>query len=359
MSLRSSALLVHLLVALASVAAGCSGSPATPDAGTEPPDAGSMGQDAQVDATLPPMDGGSVDASTPMLDADVPERERLVGLTMEVATAICDTLYRCCDSTEDRAQYFAAMEANERLADLRDRIPEDGVLAAADCPDLVHDIYEIIPLGGWVREALLGRVTFHPSEVDACLGTLRTASCGEDIRAALRDGTCFGFGPPGGGEEQRRAFSREQTEGAPCRAITDGVGSTLFGSCDPTRAFCCIERDGRCSPALDGDGTCHAASDVGEMCGFVPRLAICRTGLDCNDESRCEEAMTAQLALGATCAEGFSLLGDCVDSYCDLGGTNVCVALRADGAACTAGYECAGGLCDAMVCGQDAWCSEP
>jgi hypothetical protein len=337
---------------------GGSSDAASLDSGGHPADAGAAssgdsgsGLGGLVDSAL------ALDARVPAVDAGVPTHVRLAGLTAEVAAAVCGALYRCCDSAEDRALYFAPMAASDRLAVLRDRIPEDGVLAESDCPELVRDIYDIVPLGGWVREALIDRVAFNSDEADTCLRTLATASCGEDVRAALRDASCFGWDAPTGAA-QRRAFARTRVDGAACRGISDGVGATLFGSCDPEHAFCCLERGGRCLPTPDADGTCHATTEAGGRCGVLPRLAVCRAGLECIDY-RCQAPITTPLELGAPCARDFALLGECVDSFCDVGGTNSCMRRRPDGEVCGAGYECSGGSCEDARCAGDAWCSIP
>ena len=65
---------------------------------------------------------------------------------------------------------------------------------------------------------------------------------------------------------------------------------------------------------------------------------------------------TAELALGDECYANFSLLGDCVNSYCDMMGSNICEPMRAEGEACTFPYECTTGACDAGTCATNRMC---
>lgn len=312
--------------------------------------------DTPAEAARDAMDSANSDGAT--VDASG-ERARLEGLVDEVSRAICDALYRCCDA-QSRADFFAPMRVSDRLASIRSRIPADGVLERSLCAPLVADAYRIVPLGGWVSSALMGRVTFRASEADACLLRLSRAACGAEIGAALRDGTCFGFTPPEGGDVQRRVFSRTGGEGAPCNAIADGVGGAIYGTCDPTRAYCCGGTPERCTIVGAGNGTCRAVSSVGAMCSVAPALRVCATGVECDSVTgRCVAPSTTQLSLGDACASGVRLLGECVDGYCDLGGSDRCEALRADGATCTFAYECRSRACQMGRCAPDTFCARP
>lgn len=341
------------------------GPDATPDVAADTP-APDAAVDAAVDAAADAaadgsaQDGAAVDApATDGAALDGGSRTRLEGFVDEAARGLCDALYRCCDATS-RAAFLAPMRANERLAALRDRIPADGRLDRAACAPLLADVYRVVPLGGWVSAALAGRVSFRPAEADACLARLAGAACGAELREALRDGTCLGFAPPEGGAAQRRMFAREAGEGSACTAIADGVGGALFGTCDPTRAFCCGGSAGRCAPVGSAVGTCRPAARMGESCGVSPELRVCATGLECDSATgRCVALGVAPLAVGDRCAMGLRLLGDCQGGYCDLGATDRCVALAADGAACTFAYECRGGACVSRRCAADTFCAAP
>ncbi len=306
---------------------------------------------ADVTAT----DATATDAAA--TDAAATQRTRLEGLVDEVARGLCGALYRCCDAAS-RASFFAPLRAAPQLAALRDRIPADGVLDRALCAPLLAEAYRVVPLGGWVRDALAGRVTFRPTEADACLARLADAPCGAAVSEALFDGTCFGFGAPEGGPAQRRMFARTDAEGAPCAAIGDGVGGAIYGNCDPTRAFCCGGTAGRCAVVGSGTGTCRAVAALGEACGIAPELRVCATGNEC-DSGRCIAVATAQLRTGDTCAMGVRLLGNCRDSFCDLGRSNRCVALARDGATCSLPYECQSGSCSAGRCAAATFCTRP
>lgn len=306
-----------------------------------PPDVPAA-RDASPDLSSP-ADGGAVH----------PRLDTLVG---EVAEALCGALYRCCD-TPSRAAFLAPLRSSDRLSSLRDRIPADGVLDRAACPALLADAWRITPLGDWVRAAQAGRVSFAPEEADRCLTRLREATCGAAVRAALTDSTCFAFAAPSGGAEQRRMFARTAVDGAACVGLADGVGGAFYGTCDPTRAFCCAaDGAGRCALVGSGVGACRPVSRDGESCGVTPELRVCATGSIC-DAARCAVESTAPLAAGARCAMNFRLLGECVDSYCDLGGSDRCEALAEDGATCALPTACRSGRCVMGRCAADTFCA--
>ena len=360
-----------LLVACASDPAG----PPAPDASAADGSADAPAADVSADAPAadvspdaPAADGspdapaadGSPDA--PAADGNTPidgstPRARLEGLVDEVARGLCGALYRCCDASS-RASFFAPLRAAPQLAALRDRIPADGVLDRAACAPLLAEAYGVVPLGGWVRAALAGRVSFRASEADACLARLADAACGAAVTEALLDGTCFGFGAPEGGAAQRRMFARTDAEGAPCAAIADGVGGAIYGNCDPARAFCCGGTAGRCAVVGGGTGTCRAVAALGAACGLAPELRVCATGIEC-DASRCTAVATTPLNAGDTCAMGVRLLGSCRDSFCDIGRSDRCVALARDGATCSLPYECQSGSCAAGRCAAATFCIRP
>lgn len=308
-----------------------------------PPDAPAV-RDAAPDTTLP------VDATA---DGGATRLDTLIG---EVAEALCGALDRCCD-TPSRAAFLAPLRSSDRLSSLRDRIPADGALDRAACPALLADAWRITPLGDWVRAAQAGRVTFVPEEADRCLTRLREATCGTAVRAALTDSTCFAFAAPAGGAEQRRMFARTAVDGAACVGLADGVGGAFYGTCDPTRAFCCAaDGAGRCALVGTGVGACRPVARDGEACGVTPELRVCATGSIC-DAARCAVESTAPLAAGARCAMNFRLLGECVDSYCDLGGSDRCEALAADGATCALPTACRSGRCVMGRCAADTFCA--
>ncbi|MFO0624134.1 MAG: hypothetical protein U0325_00840 [Polyangiales bacterium] len=337
--------------------------PTARDSGVDVPlDAGAGATDAASppDAPAPPSDApaardAATDAPLPT-DADGGAGARLDTLVDDVAEALCGALDRCCDGPS-RAAFFAPLRSAERLAALRDRIPTDGPLDRARCAALLADAWRITPLGDWVRAAQAGRVTFRPDEADRCLTRLRAATCGGPVRAALTDSTCFAFAAPSGGAEQRRMFARTAVDGAACVGLADGVGGAFYGTCDPTRAFCCgMGGDGRCALVGTGVGTCRPVSAEGAACGVTPELRVCATGAVCVS-ARCEVEGTAPLAVGARCAMNFRLLGECVESYCDLGGSDRCEPLAADGAACALPTACRSGRCVMGRCAAETTCA--
>ncbi len=301
------------------------------------------GQDAESTLTL--RDGGPDD---------------LDQVTSTIANEVCTALFRCCDEASiDR--YFIGLTLNETLSEaLRDRIPPNGDTDLAACPALLEEIYAELIFGPYIEAVRAGRVAFNAQGLDECIGELSNAACGAEITAALNDGTCLGLVPPPGGELQRRMFSRTATEGA-CSPIPDGVGGIFFGTCDPNTSFCCVpdpEDPALCAVGSPGaEGECRPSSQVGGPCGFNPSLQVCATGLEC-DADTCVEPDFTPLQEGDTCAEGFTLIGECQDSYCDLTGSNQCEPLKGNGESCFFPEECASGECLEQACTAPSFCVE-
>ena len=125
---------------------------------------------------------------------------------------------------------------------------------------------EVLPLvwmGSWMeRDA--GLVTYKAGAAQACLDELSGAACGEPIRTALLDSTCFGTSAPAGGTDSRPSSVRGGRWHVmrPSRTIR----GLYYGSCDPHEAFCCVDDGMGCAPSRSGDtGTCVAASCRGAV----------------------------------------------------------------------------------------------
>lgn len=349
---------------------GCSESGDSPMTMNDPVDAGPAMMMTGEDAGAPPPMTGDDAGPPPMTETDAgPEvpmtSERLDGLVAEVAAATCDALFRCCDGG-DLEDYFARHRDSPNLEAIAPRLPPNMPLDAEGCPAIMEEIFEIVPFGSWVDAAQAGRVDFDEAAYDVCLDAMNTASCGDEVRAGLFDGTCLAFNPPLGGAEQRRMFSRTAGDGEPCGPLRDGVGAGFYGTCDATTSFCCFtdpaNPDLGCTFAYDGDGVpragvCRPASGAGATCNGLPPLTLCQTGLDC-DDGTCIAPSMDTLAVGDLCVgDGFVLLGECDGGYCDLFGSSVCEALKADGVACTAPYECQSGACEEGVCAEQTFCA--
>lgn len=299
-------------------------------------------------------DAASIDATDAVtIDAvDAAPGPGVEQLPARAADAVCAALFRCCD--EDLVTYFAPFAADERLAAFASRLPPQADLDEAGCRAVLREMYELVPFGDWVREAAAGRVDFLPGPADQCVADLAAAACGAPARAALYDSTCFAYAAPGGGAEQRRMFARTASAGAACGPIRDGIGAVFYGTCDPTRAFCCYQQagvDGCQFPFAAGGatrpGVCQAVAATGESCSPSVPLQLCATGSDCDSATdRCRPGTTAPLANGQACADdSFNLLGECVDGWCDVLGSKRCEPRRDDGAACGGGEECRSGYC--------------
>jgi len=350
----------------------CAATPEGPqDGGANEVDAGAP---IEGDAALT-LDGSAADADV-SLDAAMPagrcvswcaageapgpqrtEPARATFLA-DVAAATCRALFRCC-APDDAAFVFGPVRADGAedwpLAAFRSRLPpEDADFTEDECRSVLAEVYAVRPFGSWLAEVDAGRVGFDVEGHAACLGALEGASCGAEVQAALTDGTCFAFSPPEGGEAQRRMFARNGGVGAPCRPIDDGVGARLYGSCDPTAAFCCFARPdvgSECwlSPSPDAVGTCRAVAPTGGMCNFIPRdFQLCATGSSCSLAGRCEVERLdlPQVGAGAPCFEGTNFTADCgPDAFCDALGSGACVALREVGEACDGAALCRSRRC--------------
>ncbi len=286
--------------------------------------------------------------------------------TTRAAGAICGALFRCCDGAE-QARYFAPHGAADSLAAYQSQIPPAKSFAdEAECKATLGAMIAIEPFGDWVAQAQAGKVGYDAAAAAACVSALEGAACGDDVGAALFDSTCLGFVAPSGGTNQRSMFDRTASPGAACAPIFDGTGARLFGTCDPTKAFCCYENPanpGKCAGAVDASGqkrsgTCKAASATGQACyvKVAPLdFQICSTGLSCGFTSgTCVADLDGPLAAGDACvdADEFNVLGNCQNSYCDVFNTLECEPLKADGVACMGGEECASGGCNCPTPGD-------
>ena len=282
-------------------------------------------------------------------------------LITQIAQSTCDALYRCCNA-ENKIDFFAPILSNSRFEDVAGVIPPNSELTEEGCPTLIANLYTIAPFGPWVEAAKNGQVTYFPQEAKTCLDSLNTATCGDELFTHLFDDQCFSFSSPLGGESQRKMFTRTKPVGETCNPLTDGVGGAYYGTCDPTVGFCCIpDEAGDCLPGSPEDeGTCVEVSPVGEACGGPIPAQLCATGVECIEGICQAPAAPVVFTLGEQCANGFSLLGECEDGFCDLGGTETCVPFVDLGGECIFGYECGPDLaCDDGTCIEANFCVSP
>lgn len=289
--------------------------------------------------------------------------------TKEAAGAICGALFRCCTST-NLSDYFqgflGAFPDDKELQAFAAKLPPSASLDEASCPAVLSDMLMLRPFEDWVKLAKTGEVSYDPAKTKACGDTLKTAACGKDVNLALYDGTCFSFTAPAGGADQRKMFSRTRAVGQSCTPIRDGFGGILFGSCDPTKSFCCnatAAAPNKCGlPGAGKTSTCVAAPAVGATCSAdTTNLAVCQTGVSCDpDTNKCVASKTDPLAVGAKCVDAsYNELGVCVDSWCDVLGNKLCTAKKPNGASCQGGDECATNVCDKGKCADLSFCVAP
>lgn len=288
-------------------------------------------------------------ADPPPPEAEL-DRERLIPLA---AAKLCAALDACCDPAAQE-RFFAPWVVLETLDDLDPRLPPAAALSAEECPTLVEELLLRRPFGAWLSAVDRGLVQLELEGARACLAELEPA-CGPALAAALEDPTCFALGPPAGGSEQRRMFSRKATTG-PCAALDDGVGGVLYGTCDPAVAFCCYGEDECGFPGEAEDGVCAPVSPTNSACSMLP-LQLCATGESCGMDDRCHADGSAALVLGAPCIdEHFVLLGTCTDGYCQIGGSDACEPRVGPGEACIEHPACTTGLCEEGACVEDGFC---
>jgi hypothetical protein len=131
----------------------------------------------------------------------------------------------------------------------------------------------------------------------------------------------------------------------PCVGTVEGNTTFSSGSGDdvPAKGYLCYDKDGlRCDSKTN---SCLAYKAVGEACisnGDCVSTTYCDSVQD-----KCAE----RKAVGAACSEtGFSSDRECVvGNYCSTAKT--CMALIAEGGACTSGVQCLSGDCVNSKCG--------
>ncbi|MBM4282611.1 MAG: hypothetical protein FJ137_18285 [Deltaproteobacteria bacterium] len=261
---------------------------------------------------------------------------------------------------------MASSDPNGIFADLIPQVPPAASLSATECPAVVAAVHDRKGVGPFARAAAAGELGYDAGAAQACLEALDSAACGGDVAAALFDSTCFGLAPPLGGEDQRSMFTRTATDGD-CHPLADGFGALFYGTCDPTTSFCCVDPgNGACGfSGADDTGTCVPAAQAGEACSAFAPVLVCVTGLECTPGAGpggadgCLPGETTPLAHGDPCydVDVFRLLGECVDGWCDVIGTNRCEPRRADGAGCQTPEQCLSFGCVGGVCGVDDFCA--
>ncbi|MEC7987433.1 MAG: hypothetical protein VX278_19850 [Myxococcota bacterium] len=266
--------------------------------------------------------------------------------------AICDSLLQCCDE-QGQTDYFRDYQDDPRLQSLQASLPPSQFLDEETCPPVVEGILLRTWLGDWLDKVERGLVHYDPTEAAECIRELEEAECGSAKRDALRDPTCFGLLPPSDGTLQRRMFRRSSLEGDTCMPIDDGITETIFGSCNPEHAFCCVEDedlDG-CSPfpLPEQSGNCIEIASEGETCSPAPPISPCKLGLACERTSgTCISLDQRARYIGDPCYDDENLLsiGSCADGWCDIDGSQTCEALRDIGDSCILPISCRSQYCD-------------
>ena len=302
---------------------------------------------------------GEVMAGEVMAGEVIEEGLALNNLIPEVAAAMCQGFFSCCD-TQDAEQFFLTFQNNPRYEQVVSQLPPNVPFTTESCSGILELALNTAPFGRWAEQVNAGRVNYNGLVAETCLEELQQATCGDSFLTALYDSTCFSFAAPNGGEEQRKMFSRIGAPGSECMALNDGQGGVVYGTCDPSQAFCCVRReDGTCKvPEQTETGECVAVSPVGEACTILPSVQICATGNECGYESGvCEPPVEyINVQEGEVCTESFTIFGICENSYCDVTGTGNCMPFKDDGESCLFQEECASGACVNQVCGPDTYC---
>ncbi|MBI5532040.1 MAG: hypothetical protein HY898_04945 [Deltaproteobacteria bacterium] len=290
-------------------------------------------------------------------------------LTDRAASASCDALFRCCNEKDLEAYFYLYSEdAILKKAGYDAKLPPKATLDLAGCKSLLKEMMDIVPFDDWVAQVKAGAVGYDGVAASQCVDALDKAACGGEVSAAIFDSTCFFISAPVG-PAQRKLFSRTRSLPADaCDPIKDGTGARFYGSCDPTKAFCCYEKSGNpggCAFPFDADGNprtghCKAASTEGQSCNSgLSTVQLCVTGIDCNPDSNlCVGPVQKPLKVGDACIDaGFNELGQCTDSWCDSLGSSKCEPYKADGSDCMAAYECLSKGCNGGKCGAPTTCT--
>ena len=345
---------------------GCSKSPSpdtgaadiTQSSGTQEQGSGPDDQNDVGSGDSSDDEGGTVQQDAP-IDGYTGDAADLIA---DASRAMCDAMFRCCD-TNSHDWFFQSWRSNTLVADRVDEMPPNTPLDESSCPALVADLMVDTWLGDWATALQDGLVEIDSTGAAECLTEIEEATCGDSLRTAFLDSTCFSQVAPGGGEEQRRFLERNALEGATCMPVRDGFGGLYYGSCNPNEAFCCVsDGTGDCSPfpTAGEAGVCLAVANDGQACSQDAPLKMCKTGSSCMD-GRCVANASASLSLGEVCYEPstYSLMGDCVDGWCDLFGSAQCEPLKVNDELCTTGEQCSSKWCDdtSRMCTENPICN--
>ncbi len=338
-------------------AAGCGDDDGDDAVDMAAPDLGGTDAFTETDDAFTEMDDAFVETDA-FTETDGGGGTALDTFEVDVATAKCAALFRCCDA-DSRERFFDQYSCIPGLScayeDQQDALPPADMDA---CVAVMQELDEVT-FGTWLTETRAGNVDFDETAHAACLEDLATASCGDDLVAALEDITCFArIGGTTLGmvyEVEHTSFDRTAGVGEDCMTLYEEP----YGTCDPEVAFCCVGGAGSCTTGgAGGDaGTCVAISTVDEECAQFPDQH-CEPGLLCDPPSAIGEtatciAPTAPTALdeGDEClSESFESLGECTDSYCD-NGSRTCEATLANGETCSSDPECTSGNCEVTSMG--------
>ena len=245
-----------------------------------------------------------------------------------------------------------------------------------------------------------GRAVYDPAQGASCQAALASLTC-ETLDTGLLVSSCLA------------ALTGTVANGGTCWNDVDcaaGTCSSSAATCPSTcEAFATLGQScasASCSPELVCDGTCKVPSAAGGTCPCQPS-AWCGSGSVCaarQTSGACNPSNGEQCALGYVCAGatgsetcqpyvglggscaasdvlcgpgyvctagtcasyptlGQACTGICLGSYCDLVGTQTCLAPKNLGASCLFATECASGACSgsfptAGVC-VIGYCAEP
>ena len=278
-------------------------------------------------------------------------------LIAQVATSTCGAIDRCCNGAEiDR--FWLGISTHPRLEDESDLYPPQTPYDPATCEELVARAFTVTPLGGWVEAVNQGFATYDGVAAETCIAQLDNAACGEETVAALFDGTCFGFQPASG--RDRSMFARASATGDACMAVADGSSGSFFGTCDPQEAWCATQGPNGNAITVAGEiGRCVRAGRDGDACALFPEASICARGTTCSIDDVCAaEVDLSEAGVDEPCFDSatFVTTAICVDSYCDVLGTGICLELKTVGASCVGSDECESFNCSEGQCIDRQFC---
>jgi hypothetical protein len=252
----------------------------------------------------------------------------------DLADAICDLAFRCCDRGEVNyyfGPFFTEDDCSERLMNAAGRLNN----AAIDFSAFENVGIRIPNVAVLNRAVEDGRVAIDGTALNACLDHIRDAECNPEVAPEPED-------PP------EDCVPAEEEEEGPCQFEEIFIGAVdVGGSCsNPELSIECKQGlTCRAVSSLGDEGVCIEPGEVGEYCIFS---AECRDELYC---SLLDGTCQVPRQEGETCLyadDEETILLACDDNLACDPLTDTCVPQCSRGYACFVDSQCS--ATDGLVC---------